>query len=180
MLLVKPAAGTFTVPDRFCYPDSFPLTGWWLYCGVRLGFSLLSLCCFAAKPLQGHWSCWSEFSECSVTCGAGGTKLRTRTCVREPGSGTESGVCEGQSTELAPCDAPPCPTPRKYALFGQSVHSILLISLNTSNSVKSISSLQSLKGSRKSSRRAYVSNIGITSRPNNPEPTTRDSTCAGQ
>lgn len=102
--------------------DELVGAAWWLYCGVGFfffSFSLLlflyclSLPCFLRG--KGHWSCWSEYSACSVTCGGGGTKTRTRTCLREPGSGTESGACQGDATEVVPCNATlPCPSSSEY------------------------------------------------------------------
>ncbi|KAG1650348.1 Semaphorin-5B [Nymphon striatum] len=60
-----------------------------------------------AHRCPGTWSCWSEYGNCSVTCG-GGTKLRTRKCVN-PSNVDEEGIgCKGLSTEVVACDRGPC------------------------------------------------------------------------
>lgn len=48
----------------------------------------------------GEWSEWTEYSECSATCGDA-VQERTRVCP----SGLE---CEGESVESISCDLEPC------------------------------------------------------------------------
>lgn len=50
----------------------------------------------------GEWSCWTDFSECSVTCGEG-VRKRTRNCMLQ---GIQAEGCEGPSESLEPCYVP--------------------------------------------------------------------------
>lgn len=53
-------------------------------------------------PFLGVWSCWTDWSPCSVTCGLG-KKSRTRDCLTAGKDG-----CEGLSTEFETCELPLC------------------------------------------------------------------------
>lgn len=53
-------------------------------------------------PFSGVWSCWTDWSPCSVTCGLG-KKSRTRDCLTAGKDG-----CEGLSTEFETCELPLC------------------------------------------------------------------------
>ena len=57
--------------------------------------------------VDGGYSPWTSFSECSVTCGVGRMK-RTRTCTNpKPEHGGKQ--CEGRSEQIEQCGAPkPC------------------------------------------------------------------------
>lgn len=55
--------------------------------------------------LTSAWSAWSDFSDCSTTCGPG-SKIRQRTC--ENGSGKEISGCDGESEETAQCNIKAC------------------------------------------------------------------------
>ncbi|XP_076099012.1 SCO-spondin-like isoform X4 [Mytilus galloprovincialis] len=58
-------------------------------------------------PIDGNWSGWSEWEECSVTCG-GGLKIRNRTCSNpEPQFGGK--YCTGNDTHISHCADNPCP-----------------------------------------------------------------------
>ncbi|CAC5418366.1 Adhesion G protein-coupled receptor B2,Coadhesin,Thrombospondin-1,Adhesion G protein-coupled receptor B1,Mucin-like protein,Hemicentin-1,Adhesion G protein-coupled receptor B3,Thrombospondin-2 [Mytilus coruscus] len=58
-------------------------------------------------PIDGNWSGWSEWKECSVTCG-GGLKTRNRTCSNpEPQFGGK--YCTGNDTHISDCEDNPCP-----------------------------------------------------------------------
>lgn len=50
----------------------------------------------------GEWSCWTDFSECSVTCGEGMRK-RTRNCMLK---GMIADGCEGPSESVESCYVP--------------------------------------------------------------------------
>lgn len=49
---------------------------------------------------EGQWSCWTEWSECSVSCGVG-VRTRTRECL-----GPES--CSGPRLVRETCETPSC------------------------------------------------------------------------
>ena len=49
---------------------------------------------------EGQWSCWTDWSECSVSCGVG-VRSRTRECL-----GPES--CEGPRLVRETCEMPSC------------------------------------------------------------------------
>lgn len=56
---------------------------------------------------RGEWSCWTDWSPCSVTCGLG-VETRTREC-RNPGSMDTAGAgCEGSSMDQRPCEMTSC------------------------------------------------------------------------
>ncbi|CAG2239285.1 Hemicentin-1,Coadhesin,Adhesion G protein-coupled receptor B3,Thrombospondin-2,Thrombospondin-1,Mucin-like protein,Adhesion G protein-coupled receptor B1 [Mytilus edulis] len=58
-------------------------------------------------PVDGNWSGWSEWEECSVSCG-GGLKTRNRTCTQpEPLFGGK--YCIGNDTNISECADNPCP-----------------------------------------------------------------------
>lgn len=54
---------------------------------------------FTGAIIAGVWSCWTDFGECSVTCGEG-VRKRTRNCTL-----ADDG-CEGPSESLEPCYVP--------------------------------------------------------------------------
>jgi hypothetical protein len=57
------------------------------------------------------WTDWSEWTECSATCG-GGTKSRVRECIVSENSDVERSattLCEGESIETIPCNTNVCP-----------------------------------------------------------------------
>lgn len=68
--------------------------------------------------VNGGWSLWGQFSECSVTCN-GGTTFRTRTC-NNPTPDPEGITCNtSEATEILPCNKQHCPTcPRFKRTFG--------------------------------------------------------------
>ncbi|XP_037901105.1 semaphorin-5A isoform X2 [Glossina fuscipes] len=49
-----------------------------------------------------EWSCWSDWSSCSVTCGVG-LRRRTRKCL-----GGHDKLCHGRSLEEEKCEKKPC------------------------------------------------------------------------
>ncbi|XP_030372393.1 semaphorin-5A [Scaptodrosophila lebanonensis] len=49
-----------------------------------------------------EWSCWSEWSPCSVTCGIG-LKRRTRKCL-----GGHERLCQGRALDEEKCERAPC------------------------------------------------------------------------
>ena len=58
-------------------------------------------------PVDGTWQRWNNWTACSVTCGGGGTRTRTRFC-NEPQHGGK--YCEGVNLQQEPCtNSKPCP-----------------------------------------------------------------------
>ncbi|XP_063427422.1 uncharacterized protein LOC134710933 [Mytilus trossulus] len=58
-------------------------------------------------PVNGGWSDYTSWGECSKSCG-GGTQSRTRTCTKPaPSNGGKS--CEGGATETKACETNKCP-----------------------------------------------------------------------
>ncbi|XP_075689566.1 hemicentin-1 [Rhinoderma darwinii] len=57
-------------------------------------------------PVDGSWSDWSPWEECSKTCGSG-KKTRIRTCHMPPGQGGKS--CLGKAVDIIVCNTEPCP-----------------------------------------------------------------------
>ena len=54
-------------------------------------------------PLDGFWSIWGPFSDCSVECGAG-TKRRTRSCTSPPPI-HGGNLCKGSFEDIVPCNS---------------------------------------------------------------------------
>ncbi|XP_078616634.1 uncharacterized protein LOC144884937 [Branchiostoma floridae x Branchiostoma japonicum] len=54
--------------------------------------------CYATPPVDGMWSAWSEYSQCTVTCG-GGAMQRTRECS-DPSPTHGGRPCEGDREGL--------------------------------------------------------------------------------
>jgi hypothetical protein len=64
-------------------------------------------------PIHGNWSVWSQWSECSTTCGTG-TQDREREC-NNPAPQYGGDNCTGESAETRSClDLPPCPVDCKW------------------------------------------------------------------
>lgn len=73
---------------------------------VRLCPYMSKKCSADGHAVKGGWSCWTDWSECSVTCGMG-VKTRNRLC-NNPAPQNGGQECEGPSTEEQPCDAGEC------------------------------------------------------------------------
>lgn len=56
---------------------------------------------FETEILDGQWSCWSDWTECSVSCGFG-VRSRSRECLQG------SGRCDGPSQQRESCEMPNC------------------------------------------------------------------------
>ncbi|XP_057298019.1 SCO-spondin-like isoform X2 [Hydractinia symbiolongicarpus] len=66
-------------------------------------------------PINGHWSPWSSFEDCSKSCGNGVTS-RTRTCTNPaPKHGGKS--CVGSSDESKTCKIVECPIDGGWTAF---------------------------------------------------------------
>ena len=58
--------------------------------------------------MNGAWSSWTEWSQCSATCGDG-IKTRTRTCDNpKPANGGEGCLNKGATAETLICAPVPC------------------------------------------------------------------------
>eukprot|EP00058_Branchiostoma_floridae_P007110 XP_002592598.1 hypothetical protein BRAFLDRAFT_68921 [Branchiostoma floridae] len=70
---------------------------------ANAGLSLQSLAIIGLQvPIDGGWSDWSPWSDCSVTCGVG-TQTRDRSCTNpEPEHG--GAECDGDTQETQQCD----------------------------------------------------------------------------
>lgn len=79
------------------------------------------MCCVLC-PVDGGWTPWSVWSDCSVTCGRG-TQVRTRACIDPPPRNNGS-QCGGPEQETQDCLPAPC-----LGLFrratAMSVHSFI-------------------------------------------------------
>ncbi|XP_055041761.2 hemicentin-1 isoform X1 [Misgurnus anguillicaudatus] len=58
-------------------------------------------------PVDGNWSEWSPWEECSRTCGQG-NRTRVRTCSN-PHAQHGGRACEGKAVEAIMCNIKPCP-----------------------------------------------------------------------
>ncbi|XP_069890339.1 hemicentin-1 [Dipodomys merriami] len=58
-------------------------------------------------PVDGHWSEWSLWEECTRSCGRG-NRTRTRAC-NDPPAQHGGRPCEGNAVEIIMCNARPCP-----------------------------------------------------------------------
>lgn len=59
---------------------------------------------FPCFPIDGKWSQWSRWGECSRKCG-GGMQFRQRVCSPTTNGGKP---CEGEKTERRDCNAQRC------------------------------------------------------------------------
>ncbi len=57
--------------------------------------------------MDGNWSEWSSWEECSRTCGQG-NRTRVRTCSNPPAQ-HRGRACEGKAVEAIMCSIRPCP-----------------------------------------------------------------------
>ncbi|XP_078604169.1 hemicentin-1-like isoform X2 [Branchiostoma floridae x Branchiostoma japonicum] len=76
-------------------------------------------CSFEPCPVHGKWSSWTDWSECSATCGRG-ERIRTRSCNKpEPRYGGNS--CLGDSSQVQACRIRSCrgrPTQAHGSIIG--------------------------------------------------------------
>jgi hypothetical protein len=65
-------------------------------------------CRRVVEPSQkASWSCWSDFSACSVSCGIG-RRVRYRTCLSTNGDPASEKDCDGPSSQDEICEMPSC------------------------------------------------------------------------
>lgn len=63
--------------------------------------------CLFVPIVDGNWSEWSSWEECSRTCGQG-NRTRVRTCSNPPAQ-HGGRACEGKTVEVIMCSIRPCP-----------------------------------------------------------------------
>ena len=64
--------------------------------------------CNTGATDEGAWSPWTQYSDCTLTCG-GGKKTRTRTCVW--------GICSGPTNSTEDCGTDACHSKYYYLLI---------------------------------------------------------------
>uniref|UniRef100_A0A7M5XCK5 SUEL-type lectin domain-containing protein n=1 Tax=Clytia hemisphaerica TaxID=252671 RepID=A0A7M5XCK5_9CNID len=67
-------------------------------------------------PVDGKWTEYSEFGECSASCG-GGSQKRTRSCTN-PAPAHGGKECEGSDEDEQECGTDPCPVDGKWGAYG--------------------------------------------------------------
>ena len=73
-----------------------------------------TVCHITSCPIDGHLTVWSDWSECSVSCGRG-TKTRSRDCQSPRFGGAP---CLGDVFDEAPCQSGPCDTDGVWSRWG--------------------------------------------------------------
>ncbi|KAG8182020.1 hypothetical protein JTE90_013951 [Oedothorax gibbosus] len=74
-------------------------------------------CLITKCPIDGHWSAWSDWQPCTVTCGVG-VQVRTRECNNpEPLYG--GNFCYGTDTDSQDCSAVECPVHGEWGLWSE-------------------------------------------------------------
>ncbi|XP_062620618.1 coadhesin-like, partial [Saccostrea cucullata] len=64
-------------------------------------------CTIAGCPVDGHWSGWTAWGDCSVSCG-GGSQQKNRYCSN-PSPQNGGLPCLGTNTDTQTCNPSPCP-----------------------------------------------------------------------
>ncbi|XP_076070514.1 cell surface hyaluronidase CEMIP2-like isoform X1 [Mytilus galloprovincialis] len=88
--------------------DPTPPKGWGA--GSQLPFT-------SRIPVNGGWSSWSAFKECSVTCG-GGKQSQYRSC-NKPATANGGTDCVGDGVNSVSCNEHPCPVNGKFSDWEQ-------------------------------------------------------------
>ena len=57
--------------------------------------------------VDGGFTEWGDWTECSVKCGGGGVQTSTRSCTN-PKPRFKGKKCEGSTTKTRPCGLQPC------------------------------------------------------------------------
>ncbi len=58
--------------------------------------------------VDGNWGEWSQYDECSVTCGDGGIRTRNRKC-NNPSPKNGGKLCKGSDCDVDKCEFVACP-----------------------------------------------------------------------
>ncbi|XP_015775790.1 PREDICTED: mucin-like protein [Acropora digitifera] len=67
-------------------------------------------------PVNGRWSAWSAWGDCSLTCG-NGSQTRMRTCTNPPPS-AGGAACSGISSQSQSCNTEQCPVDGGWSSWG--------------------------------------------------------------
>ncbi|XP_052788091.1 hemicentin-1-like [Mya arenaria] len=74
--------------------------------------SQLDYCNSEPCPVHGGWTEWSDYGECSASCG-GGHRRRFRSCSSPPPS-TNGRLCSGAIDDSQTCNSQPCPVDGRW------------------------------------------------------------------
>ena len=77
--------------------------------------------------VNGNWSDYDNWSECSTSCGTTSIKMRNRSC-ENPSPKYNGTDCQGHAFDYVHCDVTNCPGNNKYYHF---VNTILTIQLQS-------------------------------------------------
>ncbi|KAK7466023.1 hypothetical protein BaRGS_00037424 [Batillaria attramentaria] len=94
-----------------CVPGN-TFTTYTCLCGDEFSGTLCSLI-----KVQGAWSEWTSWGQCSASC-QGGERTRTRTCDN-PSPQFGGGDCDGPSIEVEACNADACPVHGGYGEWSE-------------------------------------------------------------
>lgn len=73
---------------------------------------------FLLFVVNGNYTSWSIWKECSATCG-GGIQERSRTCTNpKPQNGGQDCAALGPAAETRSCNSQPCPSKNLEFTFG--------------------------------------------------------------
>ena len=79
-------------------------------------------------PVDGKWTDWSKYNECSVKCG-GGMKKRTRGCSN-PAPQHGGLECKGDAVESKSCNTHKCPG---WSLITEILNGVISYELDVPN-----------------------------------------------
>lgn len=108
----KPCGGGFQLKKRTCTNPAPSIGG--KDCEGADGIQ--RPCNTQACPIDGGWSEWDDWSECSSECG-GGEKKRSRRCDN-PSPTNGGNECVGTAIETAPCNTQACPVDGGWSEWG--------------------------------------------------------------
>ncbi|PFX32412.1 Hemicentin-1 [Stylophora pistillata] len=67
-------------------------------------------------PIDGRWTRWGDWEQCSMTCG-GGVQVSRRSCT-DPAPAFEGANCEGDSLRSRSCNEEECPVDGRWTKWG--------------------------------------------------------------
>ncbi|XP_063436803.1 uncharacterized protein LOC134718239 [Mytilus trossulus] len=104
----KPSSGQMSTDSRtLAATAQGPPQNWGA--GSQLPFT-------SRQVINGGWSSWSSFNECSVTCG-GGTKTQYKTC-NNPSPANGGADCAGNNVNTVTCNDDPCAVDGGFGEWG--------------------------------------------------------------